>query len=131
MAFEVASVSIGAWVLTIHDVSPPSSDDYSLELCIEGNDFDVSVNLPSIDSLTLLAIGIEESENVNVTAKERSYLHWDVADLFIFVDGYRLTFLLLNTVAEQKRFRFSVPVTEKHDFLKAIRALKDEAEAEL
>jgi hypothetical protein len=131
MAFEVARVRVGAWELTIHDESPSISDDYSLELCIEGDDFDVSVTLPSIDSLMLLASGIEEADIVNVRAKERCYLHWGMADLFIFVDESRLTFLLLNTVGEQRRFRFSVPVTEKNTFLEAIRALKDEAEAEL
>lgn len=129
MSHEIASAGVGVWRLTLDEIG--NTNVSVLELCIDGENFDVSVNLPCISSLESLANAIESSENANVTAKERCFARWTVADLFIFVDEPRLTFLLLDTVGDKKRFRISVPVTQKQDFLTALYKLKEEAEAEL
>src|SRR4051794_25554879 len=131
MAYEVARASVGIWTLTIDDITPPNSDGRVLQLSIEGNDFDLSVNISCLGSLESIAKSIESCGRGDITAGERCFARWTVADLFVFADESKLTFLLLDTVGEHKRFRISVPVVQKSDFLTALSKLKAEAETDL
>jgi hypothetical protein len=119
--------SVGAWTLELDDVAPEDSTDVELELSIVGDDFDISANIASVAALEQIARAIESSEDegVNVTAKERCFANWTVADLFVFSEECRLTFLLLG---QGKRFRMSVPVARREDFLTALSMLKQSAE---
>ncbi len=125
MCIEIATAEVGNWRLTLDDIAPSEANTEVLVLSIDGVNFDVSVNIASLEALDSIANTIRAGGYAELTSMERSFARWDSANLFVFVHESQLTLLLLG---DGRRFRISIPAEEAETLIDALHQLKSEAE---
>lgn len=125
MCTEIATSEVGNWRLSLDDIRSSDANTQLLLLSIDGVDFDVSVNIASLEVLDSIANTICAGGYAELTSKERSFACWELAKLFVFVHESQLTFLLLE---HGRRFRISMPAAEAETLIAALYQLKIEAE---
>ena len=128
MSYQIASAEIGNWYLELD--SPNEGDRGPLYFSIDRGFFDLVVYIESIDSLDDMLTDLETSGNpdVDATAPERRHAGTSSSDFFLLRHDSDIWFLLLDY--HNSRFRVSVPLKEKEDFVTAVRQIMSKAREE-